>query len=150
MIISGLVLQYLIFAYNMLMNEGSGFGLDQRDLTLTAMALGISSVGLYSFYNKRKGEQGSIGIAYFAIFALGIFSLFATFLLPIALGGLEIDEMDGNAQFSLVLASLVTAVGLWLVYRFGSQRLREMSLATDRAMPNREDPFSPSVDGQQK
>ena len=63
MIISGLVLQYLIFAYNMLTNEGTGFGLDQNDLTLTVMALGISSVGLYSFYNKRKGEQGSIGVA---------------------------------------------------------------------------------------
>ena len=150
MIISGLVLQYLIFAYNMLMNEGSGFGLDQSDLTLTAMALGISSVGLYSFYNKRKGEQGSIGIAYFAIFAVGIFSLFATFLLPIALGGVEMDEMDGDAKFNLILSALVTAVGFWLVYKFGSQRLREMSLATDRAMPNREDPFAPTVDGGQK
>ena len=40
MIISGLVLQYLIFAYNMLTTEGSGFGLDQNDLTLTVMALG--------------------------------------------------------------------------------------------------------------
>jgi hypothetical protein len=91
MIISGLVLQYLIFAYNMLSNEGS-FGLDENDLTLTVMALGISSVGLYSFYNKRRGEQGSIGIAYFAIFAAGIFSLFATFVVPIVLGGIEIGS----------------------------------------------------------
>ena len=150
MIISGLVLQYLIFAYNMLTNEGTGFGLDQNDLTLTVMALGISSVGLYSFYNKRKGEQGSIGVAYFVIFAVGILSLFATFLLPIALGGVEMDEMDGDAKFNLVLSALVTAVGFWLVYKFGSQRLREMSLATDRAMPNREDPFAPTVEGGQK
>ena len=150
MIISGLVLQYLIFAYNMLSNEGSGFGLDQNDLTLTVMALGISSVGLYSFYNKRKGEQGSIGVAYFVIFAVGILSLFATFLLPIALGGVEMDEMDGDAKFNLILSALVTAVGFWLVYKFGSQRLREMSLATDRAMPNREDPFAPTVEGGQK
>ena len=150
MIISGLVLQYLIFAYNMLTTEGSGFGLDQNDLTLTVMALGISSVGLYSFYNKRKGEQGSIGVAYFVIFAVGILSLFATFLLPIALGGVEMDEMDGDAKFNLVLSALVTAVGFWLVYKFGSQKLREMSLATDRAMPNREDPFAPTVEGGQK
>ncbi|MEC7687178.1 MAG: AAA family ATPase [Candidatus Thermoplasmatota archaeon] len=150
MIISGLVLQYLIFAYNMLTTEGSGFGLDQNDLTLTVMALGISSVGLYSFYNKRRGEQGSIGVAYFVIFAAGILSLFATFILPIALGGVEMDEMDGDANFNLLLSALVTAVGFWLVYKFGSQKLREMSLATDRAMPNREDPFAPTVDGQQK
>ena len=150
MIISGLVLQYLIFAYNMLSNEGAGFGLDQNDLTLTVMALGISSVGLYSFYNKRRGEQGSIGVAYFVIFAVGILSLFATFILPIALGGVEMDEMDGDAKFNLILSALVTAVGFWLVYKFGSQRLREMSLATDRAMPNREDPFAPSVEGGQK
>ena len=70
----------------MLTTEGSWFWIDQNDLTLTVMALGISSVGLYSFYNKRKGEQGSIGVAYFVIFAVGILSLFATFLLPIALG----------------------------------------------------------------
>ena len=150
MIISGLVLQYLIFAYNMLSNEGTGFGLDQNDLTLTVMALGISSVGLYSFYNKRKGEQGSIGIAYFVIFAVGILSLFATFLVPIVLGGVEMEEMDGDAKFNLILSALVTAIGFWLVYKFGSQRLREMSLATDRAMPNREDPFAPTVEGQQK
>ncbi len=149
MIISGLVLQYLIFAYNMLSNE-SGFGLDENDLTLTVMALGISSVGLYSFYSKRRGEQGSIGLAYFAIFAAGIFSLFATFVVPILLGGVEIGSMDGDAKFNLVLSAIVAAVGFWLVYKFGSQRLREMSLASDRAMPNREDPFSPSIDGQQK
>ena len=150
MIISGLVLQYLIFAYNMLSNEGTGFGLDQNDLMLTVMALGISSVGLYSFYNKRKGEQGSMGVAYFVIFAVGILSLFATFLIPILLGGVEMDEMDGDAKFNLILSALVTAVGFWLVYKFGSQRLRELSLASDRAMPNREDPFAPSVEGQQK
>jgi hypothetical protein len=149
MIISGLVLQYLIFAYNMLSNEGS-FGLDENDLTLTIMALGISSVGLYSFYNKRRGEQGSIGIAYFAIFAAGIFSLFATFVVPIVLGGVEIGSMNGDAKFNLILSTLVAAIGFWLVYKFGSQRLREMSLASDRAMPNREDPFSPTMDGQQK
>ena len=149
MIISGLVLQYLIFAYNMLSNE-DGFGLDENDLTLTVMALGISSVGLYSFYSKRRGEQGSIGLAYFAIFAAGIFSLFATFVVPILLGGVEIGSMDGDAKFNLVLSALVAAIGFWLVYKFGSQRLREMSLASDRAMPNREDPFSPSIDGQQK
>ena len=55
-----------------------------------------------------------------------------------------------DAKFNLVLSALVTAVGFWLVYKFGSQRLREMSLASDRAMPNREDPFAPTVDGQQK
>jgi hypothetical protein len=149
MIISGLVLQYLIFAYNMLSNEGS-FGLDESDLTLTAMALGISSVGLYSFYNKRRGEQGSIGLAYFAIFAAGIFSLFATFVVPIVLGGVDIGSMDRDAIFNLILSALPAAIGFWLVYKFGSQRLREMSLANDRAMPNREDPFSPSIDGLQK
>ena len=149
MIISGLVLQYLIFAYNMLSNEGS-FGLDENDLTLTVMALGISSVGLYSFYNKRRGEQGSIGIAYFAIFAAGIFSLFATFVVPIVLGGVDIGTLDGDAKFNLILSTLVAAIGFWLVYKFGSQKLREMSLASDRAMPNREDPFSPTMDGQQK
>ena len=150
MIISGLVLQYLIFAYNMLSSTGSGFGLDENDLMLTVMALGISSIGLYSFYNKRRGEQGSMGVAYFVIFAVGILSLFATFLIPIVLGGVDMGDMDGDAKFNLILSALVTAVGFWLVYRFGSQKLREMSLATDRAMPNREDPFAPTVEGQQK
>ena len=51
------------------------------------------------------------------------------------------DEMDGDANFNLLLSALVTAAGFWLVYKFGSQKLREMSLATDRAMPNREDPL---------
>ena len=99
---------------------------------------------------KEKKSQGSIGVAYFVIFAVGILSLFATFILPIALGGVEMDEMDGDANFNLLLSALVTAVGFWLVYKFGSQRLREMSLAADRAMPNREDSFAPTVEGGQK
>ena len=151
MIISGLLLQFLILAYNVITSEDGGLGMDENDTTLTVMALGIATVGMVSFYRKRRGEAGSMGAAYFAIFAAGIFALFGTFLAPILAGGNEAEwPEDSDAQFNLVLAALVTAIGFWLSYKFGSQKLRQMSLASDAAMPNREDPFAPSVPGQQK
>jgi MoxR-like ATPase len=151
MIISGLVLQFLILAYNVITSEDGGLGMDENDTTLTIMALGIATVGMVSFYRKRRGETGSMGAAYFAIFAAGIFALFGTFLAPILAGGNEAEwPEETDAQFNLVLAALVTAIGFWLSYKFGSQKLRQMSLASDAAMPNREDPFAPSVPGQQK
>ncbi len=151
MIISGLLLQFLILAYNVITSEDGGLGMDENDTTLTIMALGISTIGMVSFYRKRRGETGSMGVAYFAIFAAGIFALFGTFLAPILAGGNEAEwPEDSDAQFNLVLAAFVTAIGFWLSYKFGSQKLRQMSLASDAAMPNREDPFAPSVPGQQK
>ena len=38
----------------------------------------------------------------------------------------------------------------WENEELEEQKLREMSLASDRAMPNREDPFAPTVEGGQK
>ena len=151
MIISGLLLQFLILAYNVVTSEGGGLGMDENDTTLTVMALGITTVGMISFYRKRRGEAGSMGVAYFAIFAAGIFALFATFLAPVIIGGNDVKWPDNrDEQFNLVLAALVTAIGFWLSYKFGSQKLRQMSAASDAAMPNREDPFAPTVPGQQK
>ncbi|MCS5647901.1 MAG: hypothetical protein NZ820_00955, partial [Dehalococcoidia bacterium] len=151
MIISGLLLQFLILTYNVVTSEDGGLGMDENDTTLTVMALGISTVGMVSFYRKRRGEPGSMGVAYFAIFAVGIFALFATFLAPIVIGGNDIEwPEERDEQFNLVLAALVTAIGFWLSYKFGSQKLRQMSAASDAAMPNRDDPFAPTVPGQQK
>ncbi len=151
MIISGLLLQFLILAYNVVTSEDGGLGMDENDTTLTVMALGIATVGMVSFYRKRSGEPGSMGVAYFAIFAVGIFALFATFLAPIVIGGNDVEwPRDRDEQFNLVLAALVTAIGFWLSYKFGSQKLRQMSAAYDAAMPNREDPFASTSPGEQK
>ncbi len=151
MILSGLGLQFLILVYNVATSDEGGLGFDENDTTLTIMALGIATVGMVSFYRKRRGEAGSMGVAYFVIFASGIFALFGTFIAPVVLGGSDIKwPEDGDEQFNLLLSALVTAVGFWLSYKFGSQKLRELSIASDAAMPNRQDPFAPSVPGQQK
>jgi len=150
MIISGLLLQFLILVYNVLTTDSGGLGMDENDTTLTVMALGITIVGMISFYRKRRGEPGSMGVAYFGIFAAGIFALFATFLAPVILGGNDVEwPEDRDSQFNLVLSALVTIIGFFLFYKFGSQKLREMSVASDAAMPNRQDPFTPTVPGQQ-
>ena len=76
--------------------------------------------------------------------------LFGTFITPVILGGNDAKwPEDTDSQFNLVLSAFVTAIGFWLFYKFGSQKLREMSLASDAAMPNRQDPFTPTVPGQQ-
>ena len=55
MIISGLVLQFLILAYNLVTNGDDGLVMDTNDTMLTVMAVGVASVGLFSFYKKRSG-----------------------------------------------------------------------------------------------
>ena len=150
MIISGLVLQFLILAYNLVTNGEDGLVMDTNDTMLTVMAVGVASVGLFSFYRKRSGDASSMGIAYFGIFAAGIFALFGTFLSPILIGGNDIEiPKDSQGRLYLLLTTLVTAVGFWLSYKFGSRKLQEFSLASDMAMPNREDPFAPTIPGQQ-
>jgi len=150
MIISGLVLQFLILAYNLVTNGDDGLVLDTNDTMLTVMAVGVASVGLFSFYRKRKGDASSMGVAYFGIFAAGIFALFGTFLSPILIGGNDIEiPKDSEGRLYLLLTTLVTAIGFWLSYKFGSKKLQEFSIASDMAMPNREDPFAPTVPGQQ-
>ena len=53
-----------------------------------------------------------MGVAYFVIFASGIFALFGTFIAPVVLGGNDIKwPEDGESQFNLLLSALVTAVG---------------------------------------
>ncbi len=151
MILSGLGLQFAILVFNVVTSDEGGLGFDENDSTLTFMALGVATVGMISFYRKRRGEAGNIGVAYFAIFAAGIFALFATFIAPVVLAGNEIKwPEDGDEQFNLLLSALVTAIGFALVYRYGSQKLRELSIASDAAMPNRQDPFAPSIPGEQK
>ena len=151
MILSGLGLQFLILVFNVVTSEDGGLGFDENDTTLTIMALGVATIGMVSFYRKRRGEAGSMGVAYFVIFASGIFALFGTFIAPVVIGGNDIEwPDDGDEQFNLVLSAIVTAVGFWLSYKFGSQKLRELSIASDAAMPNRQDAFAPSVPGEQK
>ena len=151
MILSGLGLQFAILVFNVVTSEDGGLGFDERDTTLTIMALSIAIFGMVSFYRKRRGEAGSIGVAYFVIFAAGIFALFGTFIAPVVLAGNDVKwPEDGQEQFNLLLSALVTAVGFWLSYKFGSQKLRELSLASDAAMPNRQDAFAPTVPGEQK
>ena len=151
MILSGLGLQFAILVFNVMTTEEGGLGFDENDFILTGMALLVATVGMISFYRKRRGEAGSMGVAYFVIFASGIFALFGTFIAPVVLGGNDVElPEDGGEQFNLLLSALVTAVGFWLSYKFGSQKLRELSLASDAAMPNRQDPFAPSVPGEQK
>ena len=83
-----------------------------------------------------------MGVAYFVIFASGIFALFGTFIAPVVIGGNEIEwPEDGDEQFNLVLSAIVTAVGFWLKYINLDQKLRELSIASDAAMPNRQDVF---------
>ena len=63
----------------------------------------------------------------------------------------DIMQCFGAADsFELIMAASVTAMGFWLSYKFGSQKLRQMSAASDAAMPNREDPFAPTIPGEQK
>jgi len=150
MILSGLVLQFLILAYNLVTNGEDGLVMDTNDTMLTVMAIGVASVGLFSFYRKRSGDASSMGIAYFGIFTAGIFALFGTFLSPILIGGNDIEiPKDSQGRLYLLLTTLVTAVGFWLSYKFGSRKLQEFSIASDMAMPNREDPFAPTIPGQQ-
>ena len=150
MIISGLVLQFLILAYNLVTNGEDGLVMDTNDTMLTVMAVGVASVGLFSFYKKRRGDASSMGVAYFGIFAAGIFALFGTFLSPILIGGNDVEiPKDSQGRLYLLLTTLVTAIGFWLSYKFGSRKLQEFSIASDMAMPNREDPFAPTVPGQQ-
>ena len=150
MIISGLVLQFLILAYNLVTNGEDGLVMDTNDTMLTVMAVGVASVGLFSFYKKRSGDASSMGVAYFGIFAAGIFALFGTFLSPILIGGNDVEiPKDSQGRLYLLLTTLVTAIGFWLSYKFGSRKLQEFSIASDMAMPNREDPFAPTVPGQQ-
>ncbi len=150
MIISGLVLQFLILAYNLVTNGDDGLVMDTNDTMLTVMAVGVASVGLYSFYKKRSGDASSMGVAYFGIFAAGIFALFGTFLSPILIGGNDVAiPQDSQGRLYLLMTTLVTAIGFWLSYKFGSRKLQEFSIASDMAMPNREDPFAPTVPGQQ-
>ena len=151
MILSGLGLQFAILVFNVMTSDEGALAFDENDTTLTIMALGVATVGMVSFYRKRRGEAGSMGVAYFVIFASGIFALFGTFIAPVVLGGNDIEWPDnGEAQFNLLISALVTAVGFWLSYKFGSQKLRELSIASDAAMPNRQDPFAPSIPGEQK
>ena len=150
MIISGLVLQFLILAYNLVTNGEDGLVMDTNDTMLTVMAVGVASVGLFSFYKKRRGDASSMGVAYFGIFAAGIFALLGTFLSPILIGGKDVElQKDSQGRLYLLLTTLVTAIGFWLSYKFGSRKLQEFSIASDMAMPNREDPFAPTVPGQQ-
>ncbi|MAQ63329.1 MAG: hypothetical protein CMA48_03310 [Euryarchaeota archaeon] len=151
MILSGLGLQFAILVFNVMTSDEGGLGFDENDTTLTIMALGVATVGMISFYRKRRGEAGNIGAAYFGIFAAGIFALFATFIAPVVLAGNEIKwPEDGDEQFNLLVSALVTAIGFALVYRYGSHKLRELSIASDAAMPNRQDTFAPTVPGQEK
>ena len=115
MIVSGLVLQYLILAFNILPSEDGSFSLGEEDTILSVMAMGVSLMGIYSFYGKRSGEGGSVGLAYFGIFAAGIFALFALFLAPVALSGREfVWPTDQGEQVTLATTLVVTLLGLWL------------------------------------
>ncbi len=142
MIVSGLVLQYLILAFNILTSEDGSLSLGEEDTILSVMAMGVSLVGIYSFYGKRRGEGGSVGIAYFGIFAAGIFALFALFLAPVALSGREfVWPADQGAQIRLVTALVVTLLGLWLSVKFASVKMKDFAVRTG---PGELDSFTPS------
>ena len=145
MIVSGLVLQYLILAFNILTSEDGSLSLGEEDTILTVMALGVAVVGIHSFYRKRRGEGGSVGIAYFGIFAAGIFALFALFLAPVALSGREfVWPADQGEQVTLATTLVVTLLGLWLSVKFASVKMREFGAGLDSDVP---DSFTPSPAG---
>ncbi|OIR10555.1 MAG: hypothetical protein BEU05_01300 [Marine Group III euryarchaeote CG-Bathy2] len=145
MIVSGLVLQYLILAFNILTSEDGSLSLGEEDTILTVMALGVAVVGIYSFYRKRRGEGRSVGIAYFGIFAAGIFALFALFIAPVALSGREfVWPANQGAQIRLVTALVVTLLGLWLSVKFTSVKMREFGAGLGSDVP---DSFTPSPTG---
>ena len=107
MILSGLGLQFAILVFNVMTSEEGGLGFDENDTTLTIMALGVATVGMVSFYRKRRGEAGNMGVAYFGIFAAGIFALFGTFIAPVVseatiLNGLR-TEMSNLILYCLPL-----------------------------------------------
>ncbi|MAE81063.1 MAG: hypothetical protein CL695_05705 [Chloroflexi bacterium] len=145
MIVSGLVLQYLILAYNVLVREDGSLSLGGEDTALTVMALGVAAVGVYSFYRKRQGEGNSVGIAYFGIFAAGIFALFALFIAPIALSGRELAwPEEQGAQVRVATALLVSLLGLWLSVRFISVKMKDFGDSMDSGEL---DSFTPSPGG---
>jgi MoxR-like ATPase len=145
MIVSGLVLQYLILAFNILTSEDGSLSLGEEDTILSVMAMGVSLVGIYSFYGKRSGEGGSVGLAYFGIFAAGIFALFALFLAPVALSGREfVWPTDQGEQVTLATTLVVTLLGLWLSVKFASVKMREFGAGLDSDVP---DSFTPSPAG---
>ncbi len=145
MIVSGLVLQYLILAFNILTSEDGSLSLGEEDTILSVMAMGVSLMGIYSFYGKRRGEGGSVGIAYFGIFAAGIFALFALFLAPVALSGREfVWPADQGEQVTLATTLVVTLLGLWLSVKFASVKMREFGAGLDSDVP---DSFTPSPVG---
>jgi len=145
MIVSGLVLQYLILAFNILTSEDGSLSFGEEDTILSVMAMGVSLMGIYSFYGKRRGEGGSVGIAYFGIFAAGIFALFALFLAPVALSGREfVWPADQGEQVTLATTLVVTLLGLWLSVKFASVKMREFGAGLDSDVP---DSFTPSPVG---
>ena len=102
-------------------------------------------MGIYSFYGKRSGEGGSVGLAYFGIFAAGIFALFALFLAPVALSGREfVWPTDQGEQVTLATTLVVTLLGLWLSVKFASVKMREFGAGLDSDVP---DSFTPSPAG---
>ena len=145
MIVSGLLLQYLILAFNILTSEDGSLSLGEEDTILSVMAMGVSLMGIYSFYGKRSGEGGSVGLAYFGIFAAGIFALFALFLAPVALSGREfVWPTDQSEQVTLATTLVVTLLGLWLSVKFASVKMREFGAGLDSDVP---DSFTPSPSG---
>ncbi|MCH2440511.1 MAG: AAA family ATPase, partial [Candidatus Poseidoniia archaeon] len=142
MIVSGLVLQYLILAYNVLVRQDASISLGEEDTALTVMALGVAAVGVYSFYRKRQGEGNSVGLAYFGIFAAGIFALFALFIAPVALSGRELAwPKEQGSQVRVATALLVSLLGLWLSVRFISVKMKDFEARMD---PGELDSFTPS------
>ena len=145
MIVSGLILQYLILSFNIMTKEDGSSLLGEEDVILSVMAIGVSLTGLYSFYGKRSGEGGSVGLAYFGIFAAGIFALFALFLAPVALSGREfVWPTDQGEQVTLATTLVVTLLGLWLSVKFASVKMREFGAGLDSDVP---DSFTPSPAG---
>ena len=76
MILSGLGLQFAILVFNVVTSEEGGLGFDENDTTLTIMALGVATVGMVSFYRKRRGEAGIYGCRLLRNFCCGNFRSF--------------------------------------------------------------------------
>ncbi len=143
-IMFGVVLQYFTLLYNVIRHK-SDLLMEPEDVTLTFLAVVITAVGLIVFYLKRKQEQNMEGAAYFGIFVAGLLTLFVFLIIPVILSGRDLSRpTDFAGQLALLLPIAVAVVGLWLMVKFGTAKLRETMKSLEGAKSQSTDPFAPS------